>query len=43
MKREEIVALEQRHKVTIMVEPAPEMRPEDNQIDFIRSGDDKHS
>ena len=36
MKREEIVALEKRHKVTILVEPAPEMRPEDNQIDFIR-------
>ncbi len=36
MKRDEIVALEKRHQVAIMVEPAPEMRPEDNQIDFIR-------
>jgi len=43
MKREELGELEKRHKVTIMVEPAPEMRPEDNQIDFIRGGDDKRS
>jgi ribonuclease E len=35
-KRDDIVDLEKRHKVAIVVESAPEMRPEDNQIDFIR-------
>jgi ribonuclease E len=43
MKRDEIVALEKRHKVTIIVEPAPEMRPEDNQIELIRNNDNKRS
>jgi ribonuclease E len=43
MKRDEIVALEKRHKVTIIVEPAPEMRPEDNQIEFNRNNDKKRS
>ena len=40
VKREELVELEKRHEVTILVEPAPEMRPEDNQIEFIRANDD---
>ena len=43
MKREELVELEKRHEVTITVEPAPEMGPEDNRIEFIRTTDEKHS
>ena len=43
MKREELVELEKRHEVTITVEPAPEMGPEDNRIEFIRTTDEKRS
>jgi ribonuclease E len=43
MKREELAELEKRHEVTISVEPAPEMGPEDNRIEFIRVTEEKRS
>jgi ribonuclease E len=43
VKRDELAELEKRHEVTIIVEPAPEMGPEDNRIEFIRSSDEKRT
>jgi ribonuclease E len=39
MKREELIDLEKRYEVAISVEAAPDMRPGDNQIEFVRSSE----
>ncbi len=35
-KREELLEMENKYEVVIMIEPAPEMAPADNHIEFIR-------
>ena len=36
-KREDLLDMEKTYNVRISIEPAPEMTPADNQIDFIRA------
>ena len=40
-KREELLEMENKYEAVIMIEPAPEMAPADNHIEFIRGEDSK--
>ncbi len=42
-KREELLEMERDYKVQIRIEPAPEMTPADNQIDFVKDQNNRGS